>query len=294
MRFSPVSTTVLCAMTLAVACVSRGSGKDPQPIPENELPRFLGPVSSDQFTWRVTEGPDFEVYYGKANPPLDGSVGFYFGGFPQDMNPGQTTVKSRLGRFPIKWHRRVAADGSIEQEGIILIDSVMSLRAHVWANAPNETQLDNVLSVVGRLPTFASGAVPSRFQELHDLFAKEQRIRRLVWIGWSAAVLATAWLVDRMCRRRKFSIARRLLMFAGAIVVAIVVTIGGLLLSAALAARDNEFAGNFVIYWYHVANGFVLLTAAAAIAALAILFALGSLFIRQVRGAVRSKSMAPR
>jgi hypothetical protein len=258
MRFTPV----LLTLTLAVLGVPSASSQDGEPIPEKELPRFLGPVSSDQFTWRVVEGPDFEVYYGKANPPLAGSVGFYFGGFPQDLKPAKTMFKSRLGRFPVKWYRSIGADGSIEQEAIILIDSVMGLKAHVWAKAPKENQLDNLLSVVGQLPTFASGAVPHRFQEFHDMFSEEQRIRRLIWVCWSALMIAGAWLVDRFCRRRQVSAAFRLLIFAGVIAFAIAATIGGVAMSPA-----------FVMDWFRKAYLLLLLAAAGSVCAVAVLLA---------------------
>ena len=125
--------TLPLALTFALIGVSHASGEGGKRIPEDELPRFLGHVPPDQLTWHVVNGPDFIVYYGKANPPLAGSVGFYLGGFPQDLERSQTTFRSRLGRFSVKWHRRVAADGSIHQETVMVLDRVMGMRAHVWA-----------------------------------------------------------------------------------------------------------------------------------------------------------------
>jgi hypothetical protein len=272
MRFPSVFVTLLRALTLTVIVVSGTSGQDGEPIPEEKLPGFLGPVSPDQFTWGVVEGPDFEVFHGKANPPLAGSVGFYFGGWPQDLKPSQTTFKSRVGRFPVKWHRNIGADGSVEQEAIILIDSVMDLKAHVWAEAPNETQLNNLLSIVGQLPTFASGAVPQRFKELHDIFAEEQRVRRIIWVCWSALIIAAAGLLDRLCRRRQNSAAFRLLTFAGVIAFAIAATIGGVAISPA-----------FVMDWFHRAYGLLLLTAAGAVCAVAVLLGSGFFLARLFR-----------
>ena len=252
--------------------VSRGEAQDGEPIPEHELPTFLGNVPSDQITWRVLHSVDFDIYYGKANPPLDGSVGFYFGGFPQELKAGQTMLKSRLGRFPVKWYRTIGADGSIEQEAIILIDRVMGLKTHVWAEAPNETQLGNLLSIVGQLPPFASGAVPDRFKEIHDMLAEEQRIRRLIWVCWSALMIAGAGLVDRFCRRRQTSAAFRLLSFAGAIAFAIAATIGGVAMSSA-----------FVVDWFVKANVFLLLAAAGAVCAVAVLVGSGLFLVRLFR-----------
>ena len=292
MRFTPVFKIILGVLTFALVGISVGKCEEGQPIPENELPKFLGPVPPDQVTWRVLEGPDFTVYYGKANPPLAGSLGFYLGGWPQEMEPGQTTFRSRLGRFPVEWHRSARGDGSIYQEAIVRIGSYF--KADVWADAPNQTEMNKLLAVLGRLPTFADGTLPDRYQESQAEIAQEQRISSLIWIGWSAFVLAGAWVVDRTCRRRKFLPAGRLLMFAGAVAAAIVVTIGGLALSTTFLSRPDQYAANLVIFWFHAAHGLLLLTAAAAVAGLALLFALGLFLVRQIRSASRWKSVAAR
>ena len=270
MRFTPRFGALLLALT--VMGVSRTGGQDGEPIPEKELPGFLGPVSSDRFTWRRVNGPDFEVYYGKANPPLAGAVGFYFGGFPQDLKPGQTTVESRLGRFPVKWHRTTDADGSLEQEAIIVINSETGLRAHVWVAAPNENQLQQLLSILGQLPTFASGAIPDRFKELHDMIIEEHRIRRISWICWSTLLIILAWFADRFCRRRQRSAAFRLLTFAGVIALTIAATIAGVAVSRPIG-----------MHWFLRTDLRLLLAAAGAICALALLAGLGLFIVRLLR-----------
>jgi hypothetical protein len=278
MRFTPGFATLLGSLALAVTGVSESSGQDGKPIPEKELPRFLGPVSPDQFTWRVVNGPDFQVYYGKANPPLAGSVGFYFGGFPEDLKPGQTTLKSRLGNFQVKWERSVDANGSISQEGIFLVDGLW-LTAHVWASAPNQNQLDDLLSVVGRLPTFASGAIPERFEEIHNILVEEQRTRRVSWICWWALFIAVAWVADRICRGRQISAAGRLLAFAGVIPFMMAATIGGVAASSHVG-----------ILWFHKASMRLLFYAAGALCALALLLGSGLFLIGLFRTRNRGRN----
>ncbi|MFN2624144.1 MAG: hypothetical protein ABR611_15005 [Chthoniobacterales bacterium] len=273
MRFTPVLKITLGVLTFAVVGISDSKCEEGNPIPENELPRFLGRVRPDQFTWRVMIGPDFEVYHGTANPPLAGTVGFYFGGAPQKLKASPTIVKSRLGRFPIKWNRSIGTDGSIEQEAIIVIDSAMELKAHVWASAPNESQLNNMLSVVGQLPTFASGAIPERFEEYHDIAVSEQRGRRLIWAGWWALIIAAGWVVDRFCRRRKMSAAARLLGFAGVIALTIGITI------AALATSHPDI----VIIWFHRANGLLLFWATVALCVVTLALAAALFLVRLFR-----------
>jgi hypothetical protein len=145
----------------------------------------------------------------------------------------------------------------------------MGLKAHVWAQAPNEKDLERLLSVVGKLPTFSAGTIPDRFAEFHDMFAREQRIRRLIWTGWSTLVLASAWFVDRVFRRRKISRAVRLLIFACVIALAIAATFGVASLSPPI-----------VIDSLVKARVLLLFAAAAATAVLAVLFAI-ALFLRR-------------
>ncbi len=255
---------------LFILGVLHALGQDGNPIPADELPKFLGDVPPDQITWRVVDGPDFVVYHGKASPPLAGSVGFYLGGWPQDLQPAQTTVRSRLGRHRAKWRRSISVDGSIHQEAIIRLGGALDMKAHVWAEAPSETELNKLLAVVGQLPTFSSGALPDRFKELDTLLGEEQRVRRLIWICWSALVVAGAWLVDLYCRRRQVYAAFRWLILAGVIATSIAVTIGGVTLSPV-----------FVIDWFHKANMLLLLTSAAVVFVFVLLIATG-LFVARV------------
>lgn len=266
MRRTEWIASLLSALALVTATPT-APGQDGAPIPEDELPAFLGRVPSGQFAWRVVNGPDFVVYYGKPNPPLVGSTGFYLGGWPQHLEPGQSTVRSRLGRFAAKWRRSVSPDGSIHQEAIIVLGGVLDMKAHVWAEAPNEDQLQKLLSVLGQLPTFSSGAIPACFQSLQDLLAGEQRIRRMIWICWCAFALTGAWLVDRIYRRRRVSAARRSVISAGAIAASIAATVAAVALLPAI-----------VMDWFRIANVLFLLAAAGIVLVIALLLA-GGLFL---------------
>lgn len=271
MRWTEWTASLLSALALVTATPTAW-GQDGEPIPEEELPAFLGRVPPGQFAWRIVNGPDFVVYHGKPNPPLVGSTGFYLGGWPQDLEPGQSTVTSRLGRFPAKWHRSVGPDGSIHQEAIIALGGVLDMKAHIWASAPNEDQLQKLLSVLGQLPTFSSGAIPARFQSLEEMLAGEQRIRRMIWICWCAFVLAGSWLVDRICRQRRVSAARRSVIFAGMIAASIAATIAAVALLPAI-----------VMDWFHKGNVLLLLAAAGIVLVFALLLAGGLFLVRLFR-----------
>jgi hypothetical protein len=263
--------SLLSALALVIATPT-ARGQEGDPIPGDELPAFLGRVPPGEFDWRVFKSIDFDVYYGKPNPPLVGSTGFYLGFAPQDLEPGHSMVISRLGRFRAKWHRNVGPDGSIRQEAIIALGGILDLKAHVWAEAPNEDQLQKLLSVLGRLPIFSSRWIPARFQSLQNDIAEEQRGRRIIWVCWSALIIVGAGLLDRFCRRRQSSVAFRLLTFAGVIAFAIATTIGGVAMSP-----------SFVIDWFRRAYVLLLLTAAGAVCAVAVLLGLGLFLIRLFR-----------
>jgi hypothetical protein len=192
----------------------------------------------------------------------------------------------------VEWHRSVSNQGSIHQETIVRICS--AFKAHVWVDAPSQTEMNKLLAVLGQLPTFANGTLPVGYHEIGAEFAQEELIGWLVWLGWSAAVLAGAWLVDQICRRREFSPQARLLAFAGAVVATILVTIGGLALSFALWTSDDRYAANFVTHWFHVADGLLLLTAAAAVAGVALLSGLGLFLARQIPRARKPRPLAVR
>ncbi len=262
---------VLWGLTFALLGAHGADAQDGVPIAKDELPSFLGPVPADQFTWRVVQSIDFDVYHGDANPPLRGSVGFYVGGWPQDLGPSQMAFASRLGRFPVMWHRTVAADGSIAQEGGVALGGIINLKVHVWAEAPDANDLEKLLSVVGQLPIFSSGATPKRFEWLRDILIQEERIRHLIWIGWPIAVLAAAWFVDRLSRRRQSSTVLRLFRFAGVIALSLAATIGA------------GYLSRTVIDWLVITRAMFLFAGAAVVLVLVLLLASGLYFARRMR-----------
>jgi hypothetical protein len=280
MRLTPVLKAIVSLFTFAVVGIPAADCSEGVPIPEKDLARFLGPVPRDQLTWTVMPGPDFDVYYGKANPPLAGSVGFYLGFAPQNLEFGQTKLKSRLGHFPVEWHRSVGADGSIEQEAIIVVDRVGPVCAHVWASAPNQNHLNSLLPVLGKLPIFASGLLPGRFEETHYEMLKEERIRRISWAPWSVLLLGGAWVVDRFCRRRQLSGAARCLAFAGVIAFMIAVTIGGVLGSS-----------NLGIHWFRIANMRPVFCTAGVLCVVALLLGVLLFLVRACRTRSRGQTL---
>lgn len=124
-----------------------------------ELSEFLGAASLKAITWTKFRGPDFDVYYGHANSPLVGDVGFYLGGWP-DFTPQKDweVVPSKLGIFPLEWHRCVESDGKVKQEALIRMDDYW--KAHIWVSAPHQADVDGLLEVIAKLPTFTKKPKP--------------------------------------------------------------------------------------------------------------------------------------
>ncbi len=132
-----------------------------EPIAPKELSKFLGPVSPKAFTWTKVRGPDFDVYYGHANPPLVGYVGFYLGGWPDfTPEPDSKVVSGKLGIFSVEWHRAVASDGSVMQEAVIKLNDYW--KANIWVAAKQQADVDRLLEVIAQLPTFTRKPEPVR------------------------------------------------------------------------------------------------------------------------------------
>jgi hypothetical protein len=133
-----------------------GGGK---PMPPKELAEFLGPVSPKAIEWAKTVGSDFDAYYGRAMPPLSGTVNFYIGGWPHfKPNAASTTVTGRLGLFPVTWHRKVAPDGSINQEAVLRLYGLW--KVDIWIEAKRQSDIDGMIAIVSRLPTFTEKPKP--------------------------------------------------------------------------------------------------------------------------------------
>lgn len=125
-----------------------------KPIPEKDLSKFLGPVSPKAITWTEKLGPDFVVYDGHPNSPLEGEIGFYCGGWPSfHPDPASKVVESMLGVFPIQWHRITASDGSVRQEAVVPW-GYYGGKIHIWVSGKQQASVDRLLEVVAQMPLF--------------------------------------------------------------------------------------------------------------------------------------------
>lgn len=132
---------------------------DARPMSEKELKEFLGPVSLNKIAWTKRVGTDFDAYSGHAVPPLSGTVNIYIGGWPHfKSSAGGTKVTGRLGMFPLTWHRKVAPDGTITQEAALKLYDAW--KVDVWLEAKRQSDIDGMIAVVSKLPTFAEKPKP--------------------------------------------------------------------------------------------------------------------------------------
>jgi hypothetical protein len=130
-----------------------------KPLSANELAEFLGSVAPNALTWKKYLGPDFDVYYGHASPPLSGEVSFYVGGWPDFRpEPESTVVGGKLGIYPVQWHRATAKDGSITQNALIQLDEYWKIDISV--HAKSQRDLDQLLAIISQLPTFTKKPRP--------------------------------------------------------------------------------------------------------------------------------------
>jgi hypothetical protein len=130
-----------------------------KPMPAKELAEFLGPVPVKALTWKKYLGPDFDVYYGHANPPLSGDVSFYLGGWPDFRpEPGSTLVAGKLGTYPVQWHRATVKDGSVTQNALIPLDDYW--KVDISVHAKSQKDIDQLLAIVSQLPTFTKKPKP--------------------------------------------------------------------------------------------------------------------------------------
>ena len=133
---------------------------DAKPMPASELREFLGPVSEKAFAWTKYEVEDIDVFYGHANRPLDGEVGFYLGFAPQQLEPipDSVAIESKLGIFPVTWHRTTAKDGSTRQRALLHLDDTWWV--DIWVSAKREQDMDAIVKLVSDLPTFTQKPKP--------------------------------------------------------------------------------------------------------------------------------------
>jgi len=148
-----VSVLILVA-TVTVSAQDRWARvpDEAKPMADQKLAEFLGSVPPPAITWRKYIGPDFDVYYGHANPPLSGDISFYLGccsGFTPE--PQSSIVEGKLGRFPVRWHRRITDDDSVTQNALVEIDHH---EVDIAISARRQQEVDQLVAVVGRLAIF--------------------------------------------------------------------------------------------------------------------------------------------
>jgi hypothetical protein len=130
-----------------------------KPMSPKELAEFLGPVSPKAIAWTKAIGPDFDAYYGRAMPPLSGTVNIHIGGWPHfKPKAASKTVTGRVGMFPVTWHRKVAPDGTIGQEAALRLYGLW--KVDIWLEAKRQSDIDGMIAIVSKLPTFTQKPQP--------------------------------------------------------------------------------------------------------------------------------------
>lgn len=122
---------------------------------------ILGSQASPFLRWRKTVGPDFMVYRGEAKAPLSGQVGFYVGTAPNfQPEPGSTVHRGRLGAYPVQWHRKIDADGSIHQSAVITLRKD-SCFIHAWVYSDSESNLNALVTELSKLRQLSTADSPA-------------------------------------------------------------------------------------------------------------------------------------
>jgi hypothetical protein len=144
---------------LLLATSTAGAGS----MSQKELAEFLGPVSPKKIEWTKTVGADFDAYSGHALPPMSGTVNIHIGGWPHFKgNAASATLNGRLGMFPLTWHRKIAPDGTISQEAVLKLYDLW--KVDVWLEAKRQSDIDGMIAIVSKLPTFTQKPKPRSSQ----------------------------------------------------------------------------------------------------------------------------------
>ena len=143
------------AAAIFIVAASIAAAEQPTPLRGKELLDFLGPVPPNALEWTKYTMVDFELYNGRANPPLNGKVGFYVGGHPS-FKPPSDSIKAygHLGRYDVKWYRSIGTDGTISQSALIPLDDYWQVDIHVTAK--RQVDVDQLIETIGRLPVFTN------------------------------------------------------------------------------------------------------------------------------------------
>ena len=143
---------------LLLLVVLSGCASGPKALTKSELTDFLGPAPQKAIHWTKFIGPDFDVFYGKALPPLSGTVGFYLGGYADfKPEPGSARTKATLGIYPVVWYT-MKSPGKITQSALIQMDHYW--QSHIWIEAEQQADIDAIVHVLSKLPTFTEKPKP--------------------------------------------------------------------------------------------------------------------------------------
>lgn len=190
------------------------AGQPGNPMPPEELAKFLGPVPSKGMTWTKVQGVDFAVYYGKPDPPLTGHVGFYVGGWP-DFEPdsGSVIIEGRLGIFPLKWYRKATGEGKVSQAALVKLDHYW--RADVWVGADRQADVDQLVAILGQLPRFTKKPSPEDGGPTVCDYYGGAVILVVAFSTFLMILTVGGWVLHRQLRKAQASLPRRLFLLAG-------------------------------------------------------------------------------
>jgi hypothetical protein len=147
------------SIVLFLVLLSSIPAEGAKPLPPKELAEFLGTVSPKKIAWTKSMGTDFDAYYGRAMPPLSGTVTIHIGGWPHFKRDAKSTaIAGRLGMFPLTWHRKVAPNGTISQEAALKLYDAW--KVDIWFEAKRQSDIDGMIAIVSKLPTFTQKPKP--------------------------------------------------------------------------------------------------------------------------------------
>jgi hypothetical protein len=147
------------SIILLLALLWSAPAEGAKPMTPKELSEFLGSVSPKAIEWTKSVGSDFDAYYGRAMPPLAGTVNIHIGGWPHFKRDAKSTASAgRLGMFPLTWHRKVAPDGTISQEAVLKLYDAW--KVDIWLEARKQSDIDGMIAIVSKLPTFTEKPKP--------------------------------------------------------------------------------------------------------------------------------------
>lgn len=151
------------SILLALTWCDFAAAAEVKPAADEEIAAFLGGVEIPNVRWTKYDGSDFKLYYCIAESPRAGVAGLHLSQRPILTEASRTgiTIEGSLGRFAVKWIRRVIKDGSRQAETVVQYSPKGWV--HVLIEAPDEVGLLRFINEFGRLAIFAPAKVETRF-----------------------------------------------------------------------------------------------------------------------------------